>query len=85
VDGLLLGIAAFDHPSNDGFPAHWHIRDYGLMAPNNFYFRGGKLLQPGESIRYKYRLLFHEGSLHTARLSDRYQDYIHPPAIEAVK
>jgi hypothetical protein len=85
VDGHLLGIAAFDHPSNDGFPAHWHIRDYGLMAPNNFYFRGGKLLQPGESIRYKYRLLFHEGSLHTARLSDRYQDYIHPPAIEAVK
>jgi hypothetical protein len=82
---LLLGIAAFDHPENEDHPTYWHIRNYGLMAPNNLYFLGGKLLKPGQKIRYKYRLYFHEGDTAQAKVADRYQDYIHPPKVEAVK
>lgn len=85
VEGHLLGIATFDHPDNLDFPTYWHIRNYGLMAPNNLYFLGGKLLQKGESLRYKYRMFFHEGSTAEARVMERYQDYIHPPKVELVK
>lgn len=82
VEGHTLGIAVFDHPDNEDHPTYWHIRNYGLFAPNNLYFAGGKLLKPGDTLRYRYRLLFHEGDHAAARVADRYQDYIHPPRVE---
>lgn len=85
VGGHLLGIAAFDHPDNTDYPTYWHIRNYGLMAPNNLYFLGGKLLQQGQSVRYRYRIYFHEGNTARAKVAERYQDYIHPPSIELVR
>ncbi|MDF2657896.1 MAG: hypothetical protein K0Q94_687 [Paenibacillus sp.] len=80
----ILGIAAFDHPDNADFPTHWHVRDYGLLAANNLYFMGGKLFSKGLSIRYRHRLYFHEGDTASAKVGDKYQDYIHPPAVELV-
>ena len=61
INGNRRGIAVFDNPENNKFPTYWHIRDYGLMAPNNFYFIGGRTLKPGETLKYKYRILFHTG------------------------
>lgn len=85
ADGHTLGIAAFDHPDNDDFPTYWHVRDYGLLAANNLYFAGGKLLKKGQSIRYRHRIYFHEGDTAAARVADKYQDYIHPPEIGVVQ
>ncbi|WP_158606867.1 PmoA family protein [Paenibacillus ginsengarvi] len=85
TDGHTLGIAAFDHPDNDDFPTYWHVRDYGLLAANNLYFAGGKLLKKGQSIRYRHRIYFHEGDTAAARVADKYQDYIHPPEIGVVQ
>ncbi|MCS7462626.1 PmoA family protein [Paenibacillus doosanensis] len=81
VGGHTLGIAAFDHPDNADFPTYWHVRDYGLLAANNLYFLGGKLLQKGQSIRYKHRIYFHAGDTAASKVADKYQDYIHPPAV----
>ncbi|MFE5323322.1 PmoA family protein [Paenibacillus sp. NPDC056579] len=81
VGGHTLGIAAFDHPDNTDFPTYWHVRDYGLLAPNNFYFLGGKLLQKGQSIRYKHRIYFHTGDTAASGVAGKYQDYIHPPKV----
>lgn len=79
--GQVLGIAAFDHMDNADFPAYWHVRSYGLLAANNLYFAGGRLLQKGETIRYRHRLYFHTGNTQDARVADKYQDYIHPPEV----
>jgi len=41
--GKTVGIALFDHPSNERFPTHWHARTYGLMTANRFgtdHFKG---------------------------------------------
>lgn len=61
LDGHECGVAVFDCERNERYPATWHIRDYGLFAPNNFFFKGGLTLCRGESLHYTYRLVFHEG------------------------
>ncbi|WP_028549796.1 PmoA family protein [Paenibacillus sp. UNC451MF] len=85
VGGKTLGIAAFDHPDNVDYPTYWHVRDYGLLAANNLYFLGGKLLQKGQSIRYKHRIYFHTDDTITSQVAEKYQDYIHPPVVSLVE
>ncbi|TDG00555.1 PmoA family protein [Paenibacillus piri] len=68
VGDYTYGIAAFDHPDNENYPTYWHIRNYGLLAPNNFYFAGGKLIKPGEKVNYRYRVYFHEGDSAVIRI-----------------
>jgi hypothetical protein len=85
VDGELLGVAIFDHPSNPKHPTHWHSRDYGLFAANVFgerdFYRdktrdGGVTLEPGQSMRFRYRVVVHPGDAKTARIADLYGEYI---------
>ena len=80
----LSGIAVYDHPENDGYPTYWHIRNYGLFAPNNFYFTGSRTLEEGESVTYRYRIYFHDGDTVSAQVKQRYHDYINPPKIEII-
>ncbi|MCJ7839412.1 PmoA family protein [Lederbergia sp. NSJ-179] len=84
VEGDTLGIATFEDPQTTEFPTYWHIRNYGLIAPNNLYFRGGQLLRKGESLTYHYRIYFHAGSTEEALVAERYQDFIHPPKVEMI-
>ncbi|NHN29862.1 DUF6807 domain-containing protein [Paenibacillus agricola] len=84
VGGHTLGIAAFDHPDNEQFPIYWHIRNYGLLAANNFYFNGGKLIKPKETVRYQYRVYFHDGDTQAGNVANKYQDYLHPPQVEII-
>ena len=64
VDGENITIAILDHPSNTGYPTHWHARGYGLFAanplgdkqfnePKSFDFA----LDAGASVTFKYRIL----------------------------
>lgn len=70
VDGEKLGIAIMDHPENPRYPTYWHARDYGLFALNPFGVRdfernktldGSMKLSPGQSVRFRYRVLVHSG------------------------
>lgn len=61
--GKDIGIAVFDNEKNERYPATWHIRNYGLFAANNLYFRGGLTIPAGEKLIYRYRLVFFEGSV----------------------
>lgn len=70
VGGKAYGIAAFDHEDNERYPTTWHIRNYGLFAANNLYFKGGFPIRAGESVTYKFRLCFYEDEICTA---DRFQ------------
>lgn len=60
-----ITIAILDHPSNPGYPTHWHARGYGLFAANPL---GQKALddgieelnlglEPGRSATFRYRIL----------------------------
>ena len=64
VNGENITIAMLDHPSNPGYPTHWHARGYGLFAANPL---GDKqfnepsafnyTLEAGKSVTFKHRVL----------------------------
>ena len=78
-------IAMFDHPSNLRHPTWWHARDYGLLAANPFGrhdFEGKKdkhlgdlTLKKGDSLSFRYRILFHQGDMTSADIPTEWQAY----------
>ena len=71
----FMGITVFDHEKNERFPTCWHVRDYGLFAANNLYFKGGLTIPAGESLRYRFRILFRRRPMSADEISDRYVTY----------
>jgi hypothetical protein len=68
IEGKPVTVAILDHPSNTGYPTHWHARGYGLFAanplgdkqfnePKEFNFT----LAPGKSVTFKHRVLVIDG------------------------
>jgi methane monooxygenase PmoA-like len=64
VEGEPVTVAILDHPSNVGYPTHWHARGYGLFAANPLgdkQFNEPKdfnyTLEAGKSVTFKHRVL----------------------------
>lgn len=81
-----VGLAIFDHPKNP-HPAHWHSRDYGLMAANPFGraksgFPGMKgktdlvKLAKGEHLKLRYGILLHAGDVKLGKVAEHYAEYV---------
>ncbi|MEM3569438.1 MAG: PmoA family protein [Thermoproteota archaeon] len=90
VDRKKVGITAFDHIDNFRYPTHWHVRDYGLMTANMLGIsvftnspknRGDYILLKGEELKFKYRVLVHEGR-DSSYIKSKYIDFIYPPKVE---
>ena len=84
VEGQVVGVAIFDHPSNPKHPTWWHVRDYGLFAANPFgvsYFEkkprgtGDITIPAGESLTFRYRFYFHKGDEKQGRVAQQYSRY----------
>lgn len=60
IDGQTLRIKVFDAPSNERHPTAWHVRNYGLMAANNLFFKGGLTIPDQDALAYRYRIEFSE-------------------------
>jgi hypothetical protein len=84
LEGEPLGIAIFDHPSNPRHPTWWHVRSYGLFAANIFGLhdfepdagKDGRLtLAPGETLRFRYRVIVHPGNAKSADVARLYGHY----------
>jgi hypothetical protein len=82
--GEQAGIAIFDHPSNPRYPTYWHTRGYGMFAANIFGVQdlgadktqnGSITLQPGEALRFRYRVVIHPGTAASAGISKIYAAY----------
>lgn len=56
--GKPASITVADDMRNERYPTAWHVRDYGLFAANNLFFKGGYTLPAGESAVYRYRITF---------------------------
>ena len=85
LEGKVVGIALFDHPSNPKHPTWWHVRDYGLFAANPFGIHdferkepgaGNRTIPPGKSLTFKYRFYMHERDEVQAKVAEHYQEYV---------
>ena len=81
-DGRTVGIAILDNPENTRYPAWWHARDYGLMAPNYYYMGGDEKIPAGEAETFRFRFVTHAGSSAQAGIAAKFSDYAAPPAAE---
>ncbi len=84
VEGHAAGIAILDHPSNPHYPTFWHCRAYGLCAANIFGahdFMNDKTqdasitLAPGETLRFRYRVVVHPDDPKTAGIAAIHGDF----------
>lgn len=88
VEGRTVGVAILNHPESFRYPTTWHVRDYGLFAANPFGWHdfglgksGDYTIPDGGSIRFRYRLILHEGPTDAARLPAAFRAFAEPPAI----
>jgi hypothetical protein len=89
VEGTKVGISVMDHPDSFRYPTCWHVRNYGLMTANPFGLKaftngakdGSHLLERGQSLRFRYRLLIHRGDATAAGIRDHYLSFIAPPTV----
>lgn len=88
VQGETVGIAILNHPSSFRYPTTWHVRTYGLFCANPFGWHdfepnsgkdGSYTLPKGESLRFRYRLLFHKGDEKAARIAEAFEAYAKEP------
>jgi hypothetical protein len=84
IDGQELGVAVLDAPDSFRHPTYWHARGYGLLAANPFglsYFladpkqNGGYTLPAGQKIKFRYRVLIHDGTYKDAHIAEKYTQY----------
>jgi hypothetical protein len=84
IEGEKVGVAVFDHPGN-AHRTRWHVRGYGLLAANPFglkVFTGDKTqdgsvtLKPGESLRFRYRVIIHPGDVKSAGIGSLWDEYV---------
>jgi hypothetical protein len=84
VDGQTVGVAIFDNPANPRHPTYWHSRAYGLHAANIFGVRdftgdksqdGSLTVEPGQPLRFRYRVVIHSGATPAAGIADLYKRY----------
>jgi len=81
IDGRPVGLTILDHPANPRHPTYWHSRDYGLFATNIFGVhdfendksRDGSLtIQPGQPLRFRFRVIIHDGPLDVTRTREMF-------------
>jgi len=79
-----VGIAILDHPENPRHPVRWHARGYGLFAANPFALsaftrdksqNGALTIAPGQSVRFRYRVIVHEGDAREAGIAAEWTKY----------
>ena len=83
LDGEKVGVVMMDHPGNPRHPTYWHSRGYGLHSINPFGLHdflndpkqdGSLTVEPGEHVRFRYRVIVHPGFT-TARIAELYTQY----------
>jgi hypothetical protein len=61
MSDVIEGITYFDHPSNPGHPAHWHVRNDGWMNAS-LCFEGPRLITQSQPLTLRYLLYAHAGA-----------------------
>jgi hypothetical protein len=94
VEGDTMGVTMMDHPENHGYPAHWHVRSYGLFTANQWglhdftgdhSIRGDLAVKEGDYLTFKFRVYIHGGTTCEADVKGQYMNFIFPPTVKAVE
>jgi hypothetical protein len=85
IDGELVGISIFSHPTSFRPVPRWHVRSYGLFTANPFGQRdfprpelanqGATTIKKGESLTLRYRALFHRGTTEEADIKQAFREF----------
>lgn len=83
VDGEPVTVAIIDHPSNPGYPTHWHARGYGLFAANmlgrsafpNEKEKFNFTIEPGKSATFRYRVVIFSGAATPEKVEAEYKAF----------
>lgn len=83
INGEKVGVAILDNPANPNHPVRWHARGYGLFAANPFGAHAFDKsvsekpteLEPGKSLRFRYRIIIHPGDVKTADIAGQWTKY----------
>lgn len=79
-----VDVAIFDSPQSFRHPTTWHARAYGLFAANPFGHReftrdpnqdGSWAIPEGKSLRFRYRVVIHEGDFGPTKIAQAYSQY----------
>jgi hypothetical protein len=76
VGNEVAGFAIFDHPQNLRYPTTWHVRGYGLFAPNCWMFKPDHHLKEGEELTFRWRVIIHSGDTEVAGIAVKFLDYV---------
>ena len=77
IDGVPVGLALFDHPSNPRHPSRWYL----IRSPVMSYMNAALLhdepleLEKGERLTLRYRLIAHPGRWDAGRFRAEYNCY----------
>ena len=85
VGDETAGFAIFDHPDNFRYPTTWHVRGYGLFAPNCWMFKPNHSLAAGEELTFRWRVTIHTGDTDNADIATRFLDYVDGLRLEVEK
>jgi hypothetical protein len=84
IEGEEVGVVMMDHPSNPRFPTYWHSRAYGLHSINPFGVHdflndstkdGSMTIEPGQHVRFRYRVIIHPGNTQSADIAGLYKKW----------
>lgn len=75
--GVVEGLAIFNHPGNPWSPPPWFTRNYGFFSPTPFnWLENDQLSLPaGKDLRLRYRVVVHGGDTDEARIAELYRRY----------
>ncbi len=87
IHGEKVGIAILDNPANPRHPVRWHARAYGLFAANPFGVsvfdktqpKSDMTVEPGQKLRFRYRIIIHAGDAKTANIAGLWDKYTLAP------
>jgi Methane oxygenase PmoA len=90
VDGEIVGVTLFNHPSNFRSPTRWHARTYGLLAANPFGDsefpkdptapqQAAVTIAKGQELALRYRVLLHRGDPEAAGVAAAYKQFAATP------
>lgn len=84
LEGEVVGLAMFSHPSNFRHPTRWHARTYGLLCANPFgehQFPKANIKQQGytiaadDSLTLRYRVYLHRGDTKHGKVEEAYAEF----------
>lgn len=84
ITGVFEGITFFDHPSNPGHPAAWHVREDGWMGASAN-LTGPRSISQTEPLRLRYLLHAHRGLCRAAREDAVFESFAKRSPLALVK